>query len=134
MTLLALACACLGFAGLAVSMTQHHGALFGRAPTGRRRFMLRAAGWSILLLSCLPCLALWGPAIGIVGWFALLTIAAILTALGLTARALPRRKQRGRGYQAEVHGHEGVPLCEPGRRPEPGTAASERPPGPAASP
>lgn len=73
-----------GFAGLALSMTKHHRDVFGIPGSRHRRLAVRALGWGLLGLSLLSCHAIWGAAIGIVVWFGLMTVTALLVAIGLT--------------------------------------------------
>lgn len=82
-----------GFAGIALSMRKHARDVLGKANTSRRRLALRIAGWTLLALSLWSCFAAWGVSIGLVAWFGLATVAALLIAMALTYRA-PSRKAR----------------------------------------
>jgi len=77
-----------GFAALACSMTKHHRDLFGKGPSQERERALRLAGWMLLTLSVTPAIVQSGMSIGIVLWFGILTVAAVLVALLLTYRSL----------------------------------------------
>ena len=77
--------ACLaGFAGIALAMTKPARDRLGRANTSRKRLACRTAGWALLILSLAACITNWGTAIGLVAWFGLATVAAMLVAMALT--------------------------------------------------
>lgn len=75
-----------GFAALAISMPKHHRDLFGRAPSRRASLVVRGAGWALLALAFVPAIAAAGSSTGIVLWFALATLTALIVALMLTYR------------------------------------------------
>lgn len=73
---LAIGLAYPGFLLLALAMDRHHRDLFRHAPDRMRRRHFQLGGWALLGLSLLPCLALWGGAIGWVAWLGVLSVAA----------------------------------------------------------
>lgn len=89
MTVLALALAYAGFAGLCLAMRRHYQQVWGRQPSRRASSGLRLAGWLGLALSVAPSIVVWGTAIGIVAWFGMLTVAGLVFAflLPYTPRA-----------------------------------------------
>ncbi|MGC4250022.1 MAG: DUF3325 domain-containing protein [Sphingobium sp.] len=66
-----------GFTALCLSMQRHHRDLFGRASSRRIALLLKLAGWPLLVISVVPALS-HGATIGVVIWFGLLSIAALL--------------------------------------------------------
>lgn len=91
----ALVLAVAGFGSLALSMHKHHRDLFGAPPSRARAVAFRAIGWPLLAGSIAPCVAISGLSVGIVLWFGLLTIAALVVALLLTyQRQSSERKQK----------------------------------------
>lgn len=75
-----------GFAALALAMSRHHKQVWRREPSRRRQFLLRLAGWALLLVSLGLCKAHAGWSGGLVWWFGLLTVAALLVAFALAWR------------------------------------------------
>ena len=86
MVALTFICILSGFAALALSMVKHHRDLFGRVPDHRHQLCLRAAGWALLALALGPAVSGFGPAIGIILWFALASLAVPILALSITYR------------------------------------------------
>ena len=84
MALAALLLALAGFAALALSMKKHHRDLFGAPPPRGRAMAFQAAGWTLLALSIMPCVIESGWSVGLVLWFGLLTVAALVVALSMT--------------------------------------------------
>lgn len=76
--LLAVSLCYLGFVALCLSMPRHYGELCKGTLTRRRRLTLKLIGWSALLLSPWPAVAIDGWALGLVQWFALLMGSAVL--------------------------------------------------------
>lgn len=74
----ALALAYTGMTGLCLAMDRHQAHVWGRDPSPAARRGLRGAGWALLALALLPCLATWGASVGIVAWFACLSAGALL--------------------------------------------------------
>ncbi|WP_223448052.1 MULTISPECIES: DUF3325 domain-containing protein [Pseudomonas] len=66
-----------GFTALCLSMDRHHAELLGHKPTQRRRLGLKLLGWLSLSLSLWA--AGWG--LGLVQWFGLLMLSALLLVL-----------------------------------------------------
>lgn len=83
-TFAAFGLALAGFLLLAASMHKHHRDLFGKAPSWRRAALLRIFGWLLLAGSLATAIAASDPAVGLVLWFGLATIAALAVALGFT--------------------------------------------------
>ena len=78
-----------GFAALALSQPKHARDLLGRRNTPGKRRICRIAGWGLLALSVILCLAAWGSATGWVAWFGLASAAAFLVTLALTSATYP---------------------------------------------
>jgi len=78
---------------LSLTMDRHYGQLTGQreVPAIRRR-LLRVVGWALLLLAAMACIGSFGLGVGVVTWCALLTMAALAVACGLTYR--PRQSAR----------------------------------------
>ena len=72
-----------GMAGLALGMVRHFQEVFGRSPRSSVLYGWRGAGYLLLMLALLPCIAGWGVAIGIVLWSGLLAAGVMLVALFL---------------------------------------------------
>ncbi|WP_083518365.1 MULTISPECIES: DUF3325 domain-containing protein [Dechloromonas] len=72
-----------GMAGLALGMARHFQAVFRHPPAAGVLHWWRGAGWLLLGLALLPCVAGWGVAIGIVLWSGLLAAGVIAVALYL---------------------------------------------------
>lgn len=89
MSLFIFTLAYMGFAGIALSMKKHYKAIANRQPPHSLRFLLRAGGWVVLLVSFWLALTGWQGGLGIVIWFGLLTLAAFLFTMLLTYQ--PRR-------------------------------------------
>lgn len=72
-----------GFAALSLAMPRHHRQLRpARAlPNQRERALYRLAGWSALGLAALASVLGWGPAIGAVAYFGVLSAAALTLTL-----------------------------------------------------
>ena len=70
-----------GFTALCLSMDRHHADLLGRKPSARRRQLMKLGGWSLLALSLWAAVAssAWG--LGLVEWFAVLMLSALLLVL-----------------------------------------------------
>lgn len=72
-----------GMAGLALGMARHFQEVFRHPPAAGVLHWWRGAGWLLLGLALLPCVAGWGVAIGIVLWSGLLAAGVIAVALYL---------------------------------------------------
>ncbi|MCK8668003.1 DUF3325 domain-containing protein [Pseudomonas azerbaijanoccidens] len=72
-----------GFTALCLSMDRHHADLLRRKLSSRSRQLFRVAGWLLLSVSLWSALALavtdW--ALGLVEWFAVLMLSALLLVL-----------------------------------------------------
>lgn len=75
-----------GFTALCLSMDRHHSELLGRKPTLRRRQSLKLAGGLLLAVSLWPAVAATGWGLGLVQWFAVLMLSALLLVLLLPYR------------------------------------------------
>lgn len=84
--LLALLMCYAGFTALCLSTDRHHGELLHSKPSPGRRLGLRVAGWSLLVLSIWPAVALGGWSRGLVDWCAVLMLSALLLVLLLPYR------------------------------------------------
>nr|WP_315182943.1 DUF3325 domain-containing protein [uncultured Albidiferax sp.] len=67
-----------GFAGLCLAMDRHHAQVWGRDASPRARRCLRGAGWLLLALAVWPCVAAWGPSVGVVVWLGFLSAGALV--------------------------------------------------------
>ncbi|PCR97429.1 hypothetical protein CP336_06700 [Pseudomonas fluorescens] len=79
--LLALLLCYAGFTALCLSMPRHHDELLGHKPSNRRAKSLKLAGWLLLCLSLWAAVAANGWGFGLVDWFAVLMISALLLVL-----------------------------------------------------
>lgn len=84
--LLALLLCYSGFTALCLSMDRHHAELLGHKPTACRRKLLRLAGWSLLAVSPWVLVSRIGWGLGLVEWFAVLMLSAMLLVLLLPYR------------------------------------------------
>lgn len=75
-----------GFTALCLSMDRHHGELLGRKPSARRRQGMRIGGWLLLALSLWAAVSAAGWGVGLVQWFAVLMLSALLLVLLLPYR------------------------------------------------
>jgi len=72
---------------LSLVMGRHYEQLTGRREVPAiRRHLLRVTGWALLLLAAMLCIATFGSGVGLATWCALLTVAALTVACGLTYR------------------------------------------------
>lgn len=72
-----------GMAALALGMARHFQDVFRHPPSSGVLHWWRGAGWLLLGLALLPCVAGWGVVIGIVLWSGLLAAGVIAVALYL---------------------------------------------------
>lgn len=70
-----------GFTALCLSMDRHHAELLGRKPSARRRQGMKLGGWVLLALSLWAAVASNGWGLGLVEWFAVLMLSALLLVL-----------------------------------------------------
>jgi hypothetical protein len=75
-----------GFTALCLSMDRHHAELLGRKPSPRRRQGMRIGGWLLLALSLWAAVSVAGWGLGLVQWFAVLMLSALLLVLLLPYR------------------------------------------------
>jgi hypothetical protein len=66
-----------GLSSLCLAMNRHHQQVLKHAPSKRRTGGLRLAGWALLVLSLIGCMAGWGASVGAVVWFGVLAAAAL---------------------------------------------------------
>lgn len=86
-SLLALALAYAGMAGLSFAMDRHYEQLTRLRETPvRHGVMLRVAGIALLMAAIVPCVAAWGAAVGSVAWLGFLSAGALPVALLLPYR------------------------------------------------
>jgi|GEM_PF-655786 len=76
------------FASIAAAMERHIDDL--QWTTVERAARWRVAGWALLAVSLLPCLAHWNPSVAFTAWCGLLTFAALAWGLLLTYSAVQR--------------------------------------------
>ena len=84
--LLALLLCYSGFTALCLSMDRHHAELLGHKTTAGRRKLLKLAGWSLLAVSPWTLVSRIGWGLGLVEWFAVLMLSALLLVLLLPYR------------------------------------------------
>jgi len=78
---------------LSLAMGRHYQQLTGkREVPARHRHLLRTSGWALLLLAATTCIRSFEISVGLTIWCALLTVAALTVACGLTYR--PRLSAR----------------------------------------
>ncbi|MHC8355749.1 DUF3325 domain-containing protein [Pseudomonas sp. LB3P81] len=70
-----------GFTALCLSMDRHHAELLGRKPSARRRPLMKLGGWLLLVLSLWAAVSSTGWGLGLVEWFAVLMLSALLLVL-----------------------------------------------------
>jgi hypothetical protein len=70
-----------GFTALCLSMDRHHSDLLGRKPSARRRQSMKLGGWLLLSLSLWAAVSATGWGLGLVEWFAVLMLSALLLVL-----------------------------------------------------
>ena len=70
-----------GFTALCLSMERHHAELIGRKPSPRRRQAMRVGGWLLLTVSLWAAVTSTGWSLGLVEWFAVLMLSALLLVL-----------------------------------------------------
>lgn len=70
-----------GFTALCLSMDRHHAELLGRKQSVRRRQLMKLGGWLLLALSLWAAVASTGWGLGLVEWFAVLMLSALLLVL-----------------------------------------------------
>ncbi|VVN86061.1 DUF3325 domain-containing protein [Pseudomonas fluorescens] len=75
-----------GFTALCLSMDRHHAELLGRKPSPRCRQGMRIGGWLLLALSLWAAVSAAGWGLGLVQWFAVLMLSALLLVLLLPYR------------------------------------------------
>jgi glucan phosphoethanolaminetransferase (alkaline phosphatase superfamily) len=75
-----------GFTALCLSMDRHHADVLGRKPSHRLRLGLKLAGGLLLTLSLWTTVSGTGGALGLVEWFAVLMLSALLLVLLLPYR------------------------------------------------
>jgi len=75
-----------GFTALCLSMDRHHADLLGAKPSARRRRGMKLGGWLLLTLSLWAAVASTGWGLGLVEWFAVLMLSALLLVLLLPYR------------------------------------------------
>ncbi|VVM60005.1 hypothetical protein PS662_01260 [Pseudomonas fluorescens] len=79
--LLALLLCYAGFTALCLSMERHHAELLRRKPTAHHRQLLKLAGGLLLVLSLWAAVSATGWGLGLVEWFAVLMLSALLLVL-----------------------------------------------------
>ena len=70
-----------GFTALCLSMERHYAELLGRKPSPRRRQGMRVGGWLLLAVSLWAAVTSTGWSLGLVEWFAVLMLSALLLVL-----------------------------------------------------
>lgn len=84
-TLMAALICYAAMSSLSLAMDRHYEQLTQQreVPAERRR-LFRIAGWTLLVLSMAACIYIWNTGVGLTVWFALLTMAALAVACGMT--------------------------------------------------
>ena len=75
-----------GFTALCLSMDRHHADLLGRKPPRRLRLGLKLAGGMLLALSLSASVSVTDWGLGLVEWFAVLMLSALLLVLVMPYR------------------------------------------------
>ncbi len=75
-----------GFTALCLSMDRHHADVLGRKPSARRRHVMKFGGWLLLGVSLWAAVWATGWGLGLVEWFAVLMLSALLLVLLLPYR------------------------------------------------
>ena len=79
--LLALLLCYAGFTALCLSMERHYSDLLGRKPALAMRRRMKVTGWLLLALSLWAAVSATGWGLGLVEWFAVLMLSALLLVL-----------------------------------------------------
>jgi hypothetical protein len=73
---------CYGaFTALCLSMDRHHLDLLGRKPSAGLHLCLKLAGWFLLIVSLWAAVSATGWGLGLVEWFAVLMLSALMLVL-----------------------------------------------------
>jgi len=88
MAILTLVLLLTGFAALAFAMPKHHRELFGPLPSRGLKLTFVVTGWLLLAASIAPAIIDHGISVGLVFWFGIATVAALVVAMLLTYRKL----------------------------------------------
>ena len=75
-----------GFTVLCLSMDRHHAEMLGRKPSARRRQAMKLSGWLLQALSLWAAVSSTGWGLGLVEWFAVLMLSALLLVWLMTYR------------------------------------------------
>lgn len=78
--------AVLGFTLLALSLARHYRDIFGKTLSPMRGRTFRTAGCLLMAASMASAITAQGIGTGLVLWFALLTVAALIVGLSITYR------------------------------------------------
>lgn len=70
-----------GMLGLCLGLERHYKQVWHRPPSRASRHTLRVMGWLMLVASFAVSVQVWGWAMGPVGWFGLISMAALTLAL-----------------------------------------------------
>lgn len=76
-----------GFTALCLSMERHHVELLGHKPSAPRRQSLKLGGWLLLALSLWAAVSATGWGLGLVEWFAVLMLSALVLVLLMPYRS-----------------------------------------------
>lgn len=87
MTLLAALFALLGMLGLVLGMERHQGDLLKRRLPRQQQRYAAGLGWTALACAYAAAAIAWGPAMGTVLWFGLLSLGAMAVLLTLSWRS-----------------------------------------------
>ena len=94
MMLVSLLLAIAGLAAMGLSHPQHHGWTFHAQPSRGRATALRWGGLLVAFASLAPAMLAWGPALGVIGWLGLLSLAAFALLLIRTFSPQPPKTRR----------------------------------------
>jgi len=105
-SLLSLALAYSGMAGLGFAMDRHHEQLTRlRETPARRRVLLRIGGLLLIGAALVPCVIAWGTTVGPVAWLGFLSAGALAVVLMLPYRP------RGAAWLAGIAAIAAVSAC-----------------------
>lgn len=86
-----------GAVAIGLSIQRHHQEVFGKPPARALVYMLRCAGYCLLVLGAWPFVHILGRSIGIVAWAGVNSLSAFLAVLTLTYRPWRHAPLGGRG-------------------------------------
>lgn len=72
-----------GMLGLCLGLERHYKQVWGKPGARGLLRLLRLSGWAALVVSFMLCVCAWGWAMGPVGWFGAISLAAVMLVMVL---------------------------------------------------